>query len=77
MFGIQGTNLEFEYKGYQYRTYDDIEEDNIKTFHLCYKDGQEVKLPQEFYNHSPYSTVDFDVFKQIIDGRVLVDFVNS
>lgn len=77
MFGIQGTDLEFEYKGYEYRTYRDVEEDNIKLWHLCYKDGKEIKMPREFANHSPYSIVDPKVFKQLIDNRVLVDFINS
>ena len=77
MFGMQGTDLEFEYRGYQYRTYRDVEEDNIKLWHLCYKDGKEVNMPREFSNHSPYSIVDPKVFKQLIDDRILVDFINS
>ena len=44
MFGIQGTDLHYRYMGYEYRTYDDVEPDNIKMFHLCFKDGVEVQL---------------------------------
>jgi len=68
MFGIQGTKFEYDYCGYQYRTYDDIEDDNIKTFHLCYKDGIEVKeISYGFFNTSPYSLVAYDDFRGYID----------
>ena len=77
MFGIQGTDLEFEYKGYQYRTYKDYEEDNIKTFHLCYKDGREVSLNRAFYNTSPYRYVDRKDFERYVDEEILVDFING
>ena len=77
MFGIQGTDRQFTYKGYEYRTYDDVEDDNIKMFHLCFKDGQEVKMPQSFYNHSPYSTWTLAEFKAIIDNQILVDFIQG
>lgn len=75
MSGMQGTELHYEYKGYEYRTYDDIEEDNIKTFHMCFRDGHEVKLDYAFYNHSPYSLVSRQDFEQFVDDRILVDFV--
>jgi uncharacterized protein YacL (UPF0231 family) len=50
------------YNGYEYRTWDDVEEDNIKTFHECYKDGQRIQMPVDFYNHSPYSYMTRDEF---------------
>lgn len=75
MFGIQGTDKHYEYMGYEYRTYEDREDDNIKLFHLCFKDGKEVKLPYEFYNHSPYSLVYREAFERYIDAQLLVDFV--
>lgn len=75
MFGIQSTDLECEYMGYQYRTYRDVEEDNIKLWHLCYKDGKEVTMPRAFVNHSPYSTWSKEEFAQFIDAQLLVDFV--
>ena len=75
MFGIQSTDLEYEYRGYEYRTYRDVEEDNIKLWHLCYKDGKEVEMPQAFINHSPYSTWSKEEFAQFIDSQILVDFV--
>jgi hypothetical protein len=54
----------FAYLGYEYRTWDDYEDDNIKTFHECWKDGKEVKMPYDFYNHSPYSTMSYEEFVQ-------------
>lgn len=77
MYGIQSTDLEYEYKGYQYRTYRDVEEDNIKTFHLCYKDGKEVSLSRAFYNTSPYRYVKREDFERYVDEEILVDFVNG
>lgn len=55
-------NSLYSYLGYEYRPWDDVEEDNIKTFHECYKHGMRVKMPREFYNHSPYSTMTFEEF---------------
>ena len=60
-------DLRYKYKGFEYRTYDDVEEDNIKTFHYCYKDGKEVKMIPEFYNTSPYDLVDVEDFKRFVD----------
>lgn len=62
----------YEYRGFVYQTYDDIEEDNIKTFHECWKDGKRIKMPREFDNHSPYSLVPFKTFKEIIDTNIEV-----
>lgn len=50
------------YLGYEYRPWDDVEEDNIKTFHECYKNGVRINMPREFYNHSPYSQMTFEEF---------------
>ena len=44
----------YKYLGYEYRPWEDREEDNTKIFHECYKDGQRIDMPREFYNHSPY-----------------------
>lgn len=55
-------NSLYSYLGYEYRPWDDVEEDNIKTFHECYKHGVRIKMPQEFYNHSPYDTMSFEEF---------------
>ena len=54
--------LIFEQDGYQYRVYEDSEEDNCKFFHECHKDGKRVVMPQEFYNHSPYRYMTPDEF---------------
>ena len=77
MFGIQGTDLRYEYRGYQYRTYDDVEDDNIKTWHLCYKDGKEVSLNRAFHNTSPYRLVSREDFERYIEEEILVDFING
>jgi hypothetical protein len=55
-------NSIYNYLGYEYRPWDDVEEDNIKTFHECYKDGVRIKMPREFYNHSPYDIMSFEEF---------------
>jgi len=52
----------YNYLGYEYCPWDDVEEDNIKTFHECYKNGKRVHMPREFYNHSPYSLMTRDEF---------------
>ena len=49
------TDAHFTYNGYEYRTWLDIEEDNQKIFHECYRNGKRLKMSYEFYNHSPYS----------------------
>ena len=52
----------YSYLGYEYRPWDDVEEDNIKTFHECYKHGMRISMPREFYNHSPYNRMTFEEF---------------
>lgn len=52
----------YSYLGYEYRPWEDVEEDNIKIFHDVYKHGQRIKMPDEFYNHSPYSYMTFEEF---------------
>ncbi len=75
--------LRYKYKGFEYRTWDDVEEDNIKTFHYCYRrraeDGHliEVGMPAEFYNHSPYDLVPVEDFKRYVDMIELVEFVKG
>ena len=59
---MRGTDLILSYNGYEYRTWDDVEDDNIKTFHECYKDGVRIKMSSEFYNHTPYSLMSCDEF---------------
>lgn len=67
------TDHRYTYLGYQYRTWEDREEDNCKLFHECYKDGKRISMPREFYNHSPYETIAYDVFvKYIQDIEVFV-----
>jgi hypothetical protein len=54
----------YSYLGYEYCPWDDVEEDNIKTFHEVYKNGKRIRMPREFYNHSPYSIMSRDEFVQ-------------
>ena len=67
----------YTYKGFEYHTWDDVEEDNIKTFHECHKAGREIKMPREFYNHSPYSLVTLDEFVAFVQQIELVEFVRG
>lgn len=60
------SDLEYTVNDYEYRTYLDVEEDCMKLFHYCYKNGQEIRMPIEFYNESPYSKVKPEKFKQYI-----------
>ena len=55
-------HIHFEYNSYTYRTWDDVEPDNIKTFHECYQGSRRIKMPVDFYNHSPYSLMTYDEF---------------
>ena len=68
MWLINSTDLEFEFNGHQYRTYLEVEDDNQKLFHLCFKDGQQVQMPYAFTNHSPYSKVSKEEFLGYIRG---------
>ena len=74
---MNGTDFVYEYNGFQYRTYDDVEEDNIKTFHYCFKNGKEVKMPYEFYNTSPYRKVKYEDFVEFVSQVALVEFVRG
>jgi hypothetical protein len=67
----------YTYLGFEYRTWDEVEEDNIKTFHECWKDGKEVKMPHAFYNHSPYSLITIEEFKGFVDNIALVEFLRG
>ena len=67
-------NTEYEYRGYEYRVWEDIEEDNTKMFHECYKDGKRVELCREFENTSPYRYVKKEDFIRYVEQQILVDF---
>jgi hypothetical protein len=55
-------DLIFEYRGYRYMIWREYEEDNVKIFHECWRDGRLIKMPREFYNHSPYSVMTREEF---------------
>ena len=59
-------DAKYSYLGYEYRPWDDVMEDNIKTYHECYKAGQRVDMPEAFYCHSPYSYVSFEDFVKYV-----------
>ena len=63
MWDINTTDLEYEFNGYQYRTYLEVEDDNQKLFHFCFMNGKYVQMEQDFYNHSPYSRITPDEFQ--------------
>lgn len=52
----------YSYLGYEYYPLDEVEDDNIKMFHECYKDGKRIKMSNDFYNHSPYELMLYDEF---------------
>ena len=60
-----GDEVVHEYKGFQYKPEDDIEEDNVKRFHDVYIDGSRIfggGIPM-----SPYSSVCQQTFERWID----------
>jgi hypothetical protein len=71
------TDTHYSYKGFEYRTWDEREEDNIKTFHECWKDGKEVKMSRAFYNTSPYDLVEYEDFVAFVQQIELVEFVRG
>lgn len=66
MWNINTTDLEYTIDGYQYRTYLEVEDDNQKLFHFCFKDGEQVEMPLGFNNHSPYSRVTPNDFREYL-----------
>jgi hypothetical protein len=56
----------YDYLGYQYIPFEDVEEDNVKIFHECYKNGKRIDMPREFYNYTPYNFLEFDEFVKYV-----------
>jgi hypothetical protein len=67
----------FNYQGFEYQTWAEIDDDVIKTFHECWKDGCQIHMPREFYNTSPYDLVKYEDFCRYVDQVILEVFVNS
>lgn len=44
----------FTVNEYEYWTDEDVEPDVRKLWHYCRKNGREIKMSNEFYNHTPY-----------------------
>ena len=61
------TTLEYNLRGYEYRTYLDIEEDNQKLFHYCFKEGRRITMPAEFDNYTPYEKIKSYEFEDFIN----------
>jgi len=59
-------DLQYTVDGFSYYAIEDREDDNIKLFHECYKDGRRVVMSPEFYNESPYRLITPDAFKKYI-----------
>jgi 7-cyano-7-deazaguanine synthase in queuosine biosynthesis len=59
---MRGSDLVFSYNNYQYRVWEDCDDDCIKIFHECYRDGERITMPTEFYNHTPYSLMSREEF---------------
>ena len=62
------TTYRFTVGEYEYRTYLEVEDDNMKIFHYCYKDGLEVKMPYDFYNYTPYDYMSVEEFKRFLEA---------
>ena len=52
--------------GFEYWTYTEYEEDNKKMFHGCIRNGVEIKMPEEFFQHSPYRLVPIEDFTRYV-----------
>ena len=68
-------DLQYTVDGFSYYAIEDREEDNIKLFHECYKDGRRVVMPMAFYNESPYRLITPDAFKKYL--QTIEFFVQS
>ena len=64
---IDGTDYQFDYDGYEYRTWIDDDGDVRKIFHECYLGEYEITMPSAFYNYTPYQYMRIDEFKSFID----------
>jgi hypothetical protein len=62
------TTLEYNLRGYEYRTYLDIEEDNMKYFHYCFKGGKRIDMPAEFDNYTPYEKIKPAEFAEFVNN---------
>jgi len=66
-------NKHYSVDGFEYWTYTDYEPDNKKLFHGCVRNGVEVKMPDAFYQHSPYSLItiqDFDRYVTSLEAWI-------
>ena len=52
--------------GYEYHTNLDVQDDCIKIYHRCFKNGSEVRMPIEFYSMSSYDYIEPVTFRGFI-----------
>lgn len=57
---------QFEYRGYIYCPYDDVEEDNCKRFHNVYVEYDGIRIDIGSVPLSPYCVLTFNRFKEWI-----------
>ena len=63
----------FTVNEYEYWTDEDVEPDVRKLWHYCFKNGHQIKMRSEFYNHSPYSVMTREEFtKHIMTVEVFI-----
>ena len=72
---MQPRDFQYSIDGFAYHAIEEREEDNLKLFHECYRDGRRVVMPMEFYNESPYRLITPEAFKKYI--RTVEVFVQS
>lgn len=63
---MQPRDFQYSIYGFEYHAIEEREEDNLKLFHECYRDGRRVVMPMEFYNESPYRLITPEAFKKYI-----------
>ena len=68
---------EWKYKGFEYRPWEDLEEDNRKIFHDVYYKDEQVNMPGWFSNISPYRQAKEEEFKQAVDEIYFTNWIKN
>jgi hypothetical protein len=68
-------DFQYTVDGFSYHAIEDREDDNIKLFHECYRDGRRVVMPAAFYNESPYRLITPAKFREYC--RTVEVFIQS
>jgi hypothetical protein len=64
-YGKNGTHLEFSVNGFEYRIYQDVQDDCVKNYHLAFFDAEEIDVPA-LKRVSPYDVLTVEEFYDII-----------